>query len=224
MQDWYATFSAFAGVDPTDHRAAAANLPPIDSKDHSGMILGTNMTDARKELPIGTEPRPSDLPNAPLCSSYNAKTTYYEDPRVPGDEIPAVADHVAEHGDNQRCTTVSGLTWDERGEAGGSLWKLLTGDVQQAYYTGAHYPNSTTNIAGSGPTGHCGHGCLYDLEKDPLETTDLAAKMPAKVEAMRKRLVELEATAFNPDRGGDDNKACDKAFDTYGGFWGPFLP
>ena len=34
--DWYATFSSFAGVDPTDHRAALAKLPPIDSYDHSG--------------------------------------------------------------------------------------------------------------------------------------------------------------------------------------------
>ncbi|EGD79285.1 hypothetical protein PTSG_12912 [Salpingoeca rosetta] len=31
IADWYATFCALAGVDPTDHRAAAANLPPIDS-------------------------------------------------------------------------------------------------------------------------------------------------------------------------------------------------
>ena len=28
--DVYATFSAVAGADPTDHRAAAAGLPPID--------------------------------------------------------------------------------------------------------------------------------------------------------------------------------------------------
>ena len=29
--DWLATFASIAGVDPTDHRAAAAGLPPIDS-------------------------------------------------------------------------------------------------------------------------------------------------------------------------------------------------
>lgn len=29
--DWYATMAYLAGVDPTDHRAAAAGLPPIDS-------------------------------------------------------------------------------------------------------------------------------------------------------------------------------------------------
>ena len=47
------------------------------------MILGNaGGNDSRMELPIGTEPRPSDLPNAPLCSSYNPGTFYYEDPKV----------------------------------------------------------------------------------------------------------------------------------------------
>lgn len=29
--DWYATYCFLAGVDPTDHKAQAAGLPPIDS-------------------------------------------------------------------------------------------------------------------------------------------------------------------------------------------------
>jgi len=29
--DWYSTFCALAGVDPTDEKAKAAGLPPIDS-------------------------------------------------------------------------------------------------------------------------------------------------------------------------------------------------
>lgn len=35
LWDWYATFSSLAGIDPTDHRAARAGLPPIDSYDMS---------------------------------------------------------------------------------------------------------------------------------------------------------------------------------------------
>ena len=31
IADFYATVAGIAGVDPTDHKAAAANLPPIDS-------------------------------------------------------------------------------------------------------------------------------------------------------------------------------------------------
>ena len=30
--DWFTTFAAMAGVDPTDHSAAKAGLPPIDGK------------------------------------------------------------------------------------------------------------------------------------------------------------------------------------------------
>jgi len=40
MADWYATFSRIAGVDPTDARAAAAGLPPVDGIDQSGLLLG----------------------------------------------------------------------------------------------------------------------------------------------------------------------------------------
>ena len=31
--DWYGTFAGLAGADPTDHRAEAAGLPPVDSVD-----------------------------------------------------------------------------------------------------------------------------------------------------------------------------------------------
>jgi hypothetical protein len=67
--DHYATFCHLAGVDPTDHRAAKAGLPPIDGVSHALMILGTNLTSPRTELPIGTEPRTSNLSTAPLCAS-----------------------------------------------------------------------------------------------------------------------------------------------------------
>lgn len=42
-----------AGVDPTDHRAAAAGLPPIDSVSVWPLISGTNATSPRHELAIG---------------------------------------------------------------------------------------------------------------------------------------------------------------------------
>ena len=80
LWDWYATFAHLAGVDPTDHRAALAGLPPIDSYDLSGVLLGTNVSSPRTELPIGTEPRETNLSSAPLCSSYD-DTPYYQDPR-----------------------------------------------------------------------------------------------------------------------------------------------
>ena len=258
--DWYHTFCRFAGVDPTDHRAAAADLPPLDSFDHSGLILGTNLTSPRTELPIGTEPRASNVSTAPSCGSYYA-SPLYEDTSIDGDEfapLPSDGEHniapllhtnthivcmppircialtpTKAHAptadlttcapDLGNCTTVSGLIVDERG-SGGTLWKILTGDVQQDLFTGPHYPNITTNEHSNEFVGHCGNGCLFDLVADPQERHDLAATHPDKLKVMQKKLSEYESTAFNPHRGGINPQACDVAFNKYHGFWGPFLP
>jgi len=53
LWDWYGTFASLAGVDPTDHRAAKAGLPPVDSLDVSDYILGRNNTSPRTTLPVG---------------------------------------------------------------------------------------------------------------------------------------------------------------------------
>jgi hypothetical protein len=53
--DWYSTFAEFAGIDPTDHRAAAAGLPAIDSHSMVSVLLGINMTSPRTEIPLGTQ-------------------------------------------------------------------------------------------------------------------------------------------------------------------------
>ena len=58
--------------------------------------------------------------------------------------------------------------------AAGRAGKLLTGEVDEAVYTGPHWPNVSTSMAGWYKQ-QCADGCLYDLDDDPLETTDLAA-------------------------------------------------
>ena len=108
-------------------------------------------------------------------------------------------------------------------EGAAGLWKLLTGDVQQAEYQGPHYPNSTTDEISATFVRHCSGGCLYDLVADPLEAHDVAAAHPAVVQRLYARIEELERSAFNPDRGGVDPAACRDALGKYEGFWGPFL-
>jgi len=51
--DWYATYCALAGVDPEDKKAAAANLPPIDSLNLWPYISGETNTSPRKEVALG---------------------------------------------------------------------------------------------------------------------------------------------------------------------------
>eukprot|EP00036_Acanthoecidae_sp_10tr_P003623 CAMPEP_0182938072 /NCGR_PEP_ID=MMETSP0105_2-20130417/43199_1 /TAXON_ID=81532 ORGANISM="Acanthoeca-like sp., Strain 10tr" /NCGR_SAMPLE_ID=MMETSP0105_2 /ASSEMBLY_ACC=CAM_ASM_000205 /LENGTH=553 /DNA_ID=CAMNT_0025077337 /DNA_START=14 /DNA_END=1675 /DNA_ORIENTATION=+ len=52
--DWYATLAGLAGADPTDHKAAEAGLPPIDSLDLWPLLSGLNKTSPRTELHIGS--------------------------------------------------------------------------------------------------------------------------------------------------------------------------
>lgn len=52
--DWYATFAGLAGVDSTDHRAAAAGLPPVDSVDVWPLISGQTATSPRSQVEIGS--------------------------------------------------------------------------------------------------------------------------------------------------------------------------
>ena len=52
LADWYATFCGLAHVDPTDEKAAKANLPAIDSLDMWPLLSGQNITSPRSDIPI----------------------------------------------------------------------------------------------------------------------------------------------------------------------------
>ena len=54
--DFYATYAFLAGVDPTDHAAAAAGLPPHDSLNLWPWLSGENATSPRTEVVIGDTP------------------------------------------------------------------------------------------------------------------------------------------------------------------------
>lgn len=53
--DWYATYAGLAGVDPTDWKAKAANLPAHDSHNLWPLLSGQNTTSPRVELAVGAE-------------------------------------------------------------------------------------------------------------------------------------------------------------------------
>ena len=74
--DWYGTFCALAGVVATDHRAALAKLPPIDSISMVPVLMGTKGVRPRKQLPLATEPRPSNLSTAHPCSALHQVSTH----------------------------------------------------------------------------------------------------------------------------------------------------
>lgn len=102
-------------------------------------------------------------------------------------------------------------------------YKILTGDVEQAGWTGPVYPNTTTP-SGIAAVAHCGEdGCLYDISKDPQERVNIASKMPSVLKDMQKKLDKYKKSHFTPDRGDTSPTACKVALNQYGGFWGPFV-
>lgn len=163
LADWYGTFCAIAGVDPTDQRAAKAKLPPVDSYNMWPLISGQTTTSPRTDVPVSN------------------------------------------------VTLISGD------------YKIITGDIGQAGWTGPHYPNGTNPKGGIKPIFHCADGCLFNIKEDPYEYVDLAATMTDKLSEMQTKLKAYQNTHFNPDRGPVSPKACDAAMNTYGGFWGPFV-
>ena len=163
IADWFATFCYLANVDPTDERAAKANLPPVDSLNMWPLISGQNTTSPRVDIPISN------------------------------------------------MTLISGP------------YKILTGKVPQAGWTGPHYPN-TSHPAGITIRQDCDTGCLYNIMKDPEERNNLAEKEAQILKEMQQKLAKYQATYFNPDRGNQWPEACVDALGKYEGFWGPFVP
>ena len=162
LADWYSTFSALAGVDPTDERAAKAKLPPIDSLNMWPLISGQTKHSPRKDIPISN------------------------------------------------FTLISGD------------FKILTGNVSKAGWTGPVYPNNTGGI-GINTTEHCGDGCLYNIKLDPEERINLATKLPHMFKRLQTKLAHYQLSHFKPNRGKEWSGACEAALKTHKGFWGPFM-
>ena len=104
-------------------------------------------------------------------------------------------------------------------------YKILTGIVLQAGWTGPQYPNKTRPSGGIYAFQDCDSiGRLYNIKDDPEERVNLAKSQPDILKDMQQKLAEYQATYFNPNRGKVWPNACTTALNTYGGFWGPFLP
>ena len=54
IADWLPTFCGLAMIDPIDHKAAAAELPPIDGIDIWPQLIGSNTTSPHPELPLSS--------------------------------------------------------------------------------------------------------------------------------------------------------------------------
>ena len=104
-------------------------------------------------------------------------------------------------------------------------YKILIGEVILAGWTGPQFPNQSNPNGGIPTNQECGDsGCLYNIMEDPEERVDLAKTKPDILKEMQQKLVQYQAMLFNPNCGKTWPGACTAAVNTYGGFWGPFLP
>jgi len=196
--DMYATFSTLAGADPTDHQAAAAGLPPIDSIDMWPYFSGACETSPRSEIAVGST------------------TCFGDDDR---------ANCVNSWGWGDVKTTVQALIQD-RGDAG--LWKLILGGVPYNGWQGPWYPNATSPSQQYGILDCGLTGCLFRLDKDPTEHNDVAGDEKEIASELLAAIKTLNTTTFSPYRGAGEatqnvTVPCDVAERKYGGFYGPFL-
>merc|ERR1712228_966340 len=113
---------------------------------------------------------------------------------------------------------------EDHGQDG--LWKLILGRQSQSGWQGPEFPNvSTRHWNSSEAIFDCGlEGCLFRLDRDPSEYTDLAQEEPVRAAAMLANLTRFNGSTFSPHRGQPDMAAaCKAAIGRYHGFWGPFV-
>lgn len=110
-------------------------------------------------------------------------------------------------------------------------WKLLLGGVGPSFWTGAVFPNASSQRTVPPPTLSCGDpaagtgpGCLFNVLSDPHETVDAAEANPGIVAELRGLIDEFQKGVYSPNRGlADPERFCSQAI-LNGGFVGPFLP
>ena len=92
-------------------------------------------------------------------------------------------------------------------------------------WTSVSYTNQTNPDGGIPTTQECSDtGCLYNIMEDPEERVGLTKTKPNILKEMQQKLAHYQATCFSPNCGKTWPGACTAAVNTYGGFWGPFLP
>ena len=249
--DWYSTFAELAGADPTDHRAAAAKLPAIDSISLWPYLSGQVPESPRRILPIGST----------TCGSGTNPMDCVDDWGW-GDVKTVVAGMIVDErhfrsADDTITTTIAAtttttitsnttstaITSSSSGKTSsneGGLWKLLLGSQTMDGWQGPVYPNASTAHDAFTFTPafihKCGAGgCFFRLDTDPSEHNDLLAAgdanatILAQVAAVMDKLRAANASAFSPERGPGEadpkviDAACKVALSRYGGFFGPFL-
>lgn len=106
----------------------------------------------------------------------------------------------------------------------GGTWKLLEGMQVLSYWQGPDFPNASYYGQFTDPRlDHLCRPCLYNLDTDPTETTDVASDHPDIVKTLALELVVARGSRYQRPEQPDEDAAL-AAVKRYGNFWGPWLP
>eukprot|EP00937_MAST-01D_sp_MAST-1D-sp2_P004148 g4148.t1 len=173
--DWYATFvGGIAGGDPTDHRAAAAGLPPIDSVNHWPHLTGRSSVPPRTHIPLGSC---ADAPDADaFCQTRGHQQT----------TVNSVVAYLGEGEQRALWKLLVGRI-------------PLGGWTGPKYPNGTGASTPTVGCGTPGVDG--GKGCLYNLDADPTEHDNLGGddRYAAVATQLFAMLQKHNATTFSPD-------------------------
>jgi hypothetical protein len=172
----YATFAHMAGADPTDKRAAAAGLPPIDGINQWPLLSGVTTTPPRTEVALGSCAAAPDID--PFCqTSGNMPTTVngvvvYLPTASADASAGASADTPPADAASATTSSASTTLWKQENK---TLWKLLVGRIPLSSWQAPKYPNNTHHqeedfLWGDSDILDCGvppagTGCLYNLDQ-----------------------------------------------------------
>ena len=205
-----------AGVDPTDHAAAAAGLPPIDAIDQWPYLSGA-ASSPRKELAIGGCANPKDN----FC----------------GNSATQVEGVIAVQDDGKVYKLLMAEIWQDGwtgcvralGTARPSVCLFITCPRCHRLFgtqttTRPDYPNNTKVVDYNKYYAQCTSGCLFELVSDPTEHVNLTTAEPTIVTKLTARIKALQAGVFSPNRGKvNQSLVCGAVANKYSGFWGPFV-
>ena len=100
-------------------------------------------------------------------------------------------------------------------------FKLILGMQSYGFWQAPVYPNATTNHSAE-HVFQCNDGCLFNIQDDPSEYTDLSTTMPGKLKEMYALFVERNKTTFQAAKKGVDAEKCEAYVKAHNGFLGPW--
>lgn len=223
VADWYKTFCNLAKVDWKDERAEEYGLPPVDGIDLWPMITGTG--NGRNEIYISAK--------TVILGKYKFMTGMHGFDMRTGMKYPNnTCGNCVETEDGKLCDDCrqpgpsSGYWLPCVEEKPGDNVCIESARGDESFAKFESYPKQLEDDGGwvTDCNANGKKGCLFNIFEDPEEHVDLGDQEMYEpiVDHMLERLVQLNKTMFDPDRGGEHFIACIAGF-YYGGYLGPFL-